>query len=514
MKAPLPSNENDRLAALLRYAILDTPHEAAFDRITALAARLFNVPISQVALVDEKRQWFKSSYGAGSICETDRDISFCAYAILNDSVMVVPDATADSRFEDNPFVTQPPGIRFYAGAPLSVSGAYNIGTLCVIDTVPRQFSTEEQQILADLAAIAADELELRSATRENRRLMTAISMLSSGVLVTDPGMPDNPIIFANPAFTAMTGYQPEEVIGRNCRFLQGPDTDPLLVKEAGDAVSKRRPFRGTLLNYRKDGLPFWNELTVSPVFDPEGNLMSFVGLQTDVTERRKLEELRDSLTHMIIHDLRNPLATIIGFLDILKRQTESKLDQEEIHWVEIAQKGAETLNDMVTMLLDVNRLEAGEMPLEIERCDLVELVKNLAQPTQALVGATRLILDIPPAPVIAPCDQSVIRRVVNNLIGNALKYTPQGGKVCVAVTGNHSDAQVSVTDDGPGIPKEYHGRIFEKFGQVDGDRKMHSTGLGLTFCKLAVQAHGGTISVRSEVGKGSTFSFKLPGAVF
>jgi len=512
VNAPLLPNEKERLAALSRYGILDTPDEAAFDSLTALASRLFNVPTAIVSLVDENRQWFKSRHGT-SLRETSREISFCAHALLGDGVMVVPDAAIDPRFERNPLVTGTLGIRFYAGAPIKVAGAHNLGTLCLMDTVPRDFSAEKQQVLADLAALAADEMELRIATRENRRLTTSISHLGSGVVVTDPCMPDNPVIFVNPGFSAITGYQPEEVLGRNCRFLQGPDSDAVVVKDIHNALANQRPVDRTLLNYRKNGSSFWNELTIRPVFDQDGSLMNFVGLITDVSERRKIEALRDGLMHMIVHDLRTPVGVILAFLDIIKDQAATKLDLDDIHFVhfiEIVRRNAETLNDMITTLLDVNRLEAGEMPLHLENCNLCELVESATAATRALVGERRLSLDLPSTPVTVPCDPAIILRVINNLVSNALKFTPQGGKVRVAVDREQTLARVSVGDDGPGIPKEFYGRIFEKFGQLEGDRQIHSTGLGLTFCKLAVETHRGTISVESEPNKGSIFSFTLP----
>lgn len=157
-------DESDRLAALRRYYILDTPPQAALDRITALAARLFNTPISTITLVDETRQWFKSNYGL-DIRETPRDVSVCAYTILSDEVMVVTDTMEDERFSGNPMVVGPPHIRFYAGAPLKTQDGYNLGTLCVMDRVPRRALTgEEQTILAELAKTVMDELELRLAT--------------------------------------------------------------------------------------------------------------------------------------------------------------------------------------------------------------------------------------------------------------------------------------------------------------------------------------------------------------
>ena len=493
MNAPLPPDEAERLQALRRYAILDTPPDAAFDRLTNLAVRLFNVPIALVSLIDAERQWFKACYGLDTR-QTGRDLAFCAHAILMDQVMVVPDAHLDARFVDNSLVTGPPYIRFYAGAPLRTADGFNLGTLCLLDTEPRTLSDPEIATLADLAAVVVDELELRRAglkiseemaqrrqteaalqrahdeleirvqertaelrlanaalhqtsdqlravldavpggvswissdlkylginrylagtfglapedfvgrevgflqnspdfhvfarrffagaaptqtaeigmvvngsphtylmaaqkylqgeaavcvgvditarrqteaaletahhelelrvqertaeladvvevlrgeiderrrveatlrqtARENDQLAVAVANLSTGVSISDPTLPDNPIIFVNPAFTAMTGYTADEALGHNCRFLQGPETDAQTLREIRAAMDERRTFQGVILNYRKDGTRFWNELTISPVFDDAGTLLNFVGLQSDVTARKQAEE--------------------------------------------------------------------------------------------------------------------------------------------------------------------------------------------------------------------------------
>ena len=157
---PVSDREIDRLAALVRYGVLDTAPEESFDRLTRMACRLFDMPICLVSLVDSSRQWFKSRQGLDAE-ETARDISFCTHAIMHDDVMIVPDALEDQRFKDNPLVVDDPHIRFYAGAPLEVNGGHRIGTLCVIDREPREFSPAQAELLADLAHIVVDELELR-----------------------------------------------------------------------------------------------------------------------------------------------------------------------------------------------------------------------------------------------------------------------------------------------------------------------------------------------------------------
>jgi len=159
-QAPLPANEADRLAALHNFQILDTPPDDAFDRITRVASRILKTPIAVVSLVDKERQWFKSRLGLDTE-ETPREVAFCAHAICEQDVMVVPDATEDRRFAENPLVTQDPKIRFYAGAPLQDDAGHNLGVLCVLDRTPRQIDDEQRAMLRDLASIVMDAMHLR-----------------------------------------------------------------------------------------------------------------------------------------------------------------------------------------------------------------------------------------------------------------------------------------------------------------------------------------------------------------
>ena len=165
MTAPVSQNEKKRLKVLWQYEVLDTVPEEVFDDLTELAARICEAPIALISLVDEKRQWFKSRVGV-SVSETSRDISFCTYAIAQPDLFIVPDATLDKRFADNPLVTSDPKIRFYAGAPLITPDGYALGTLCVIDKVPRRLRPEQEQALRILARHVVSQLELRRRSRE------------------------------------------------------------------------------------------------------------------------------------------------------------------------------------------------------------------------------------------------------------------------------------------------------------------------------------------------------------
>jgi GAF domain-containing protein len=157
--APIPANEAERLAALYATLLLDTPPEERFDRIVSFAAQEFDVPMALISLVDSERQWFKAAVGMGATCQTERGVSFCSHAILRAEILEIPDALQDPRFADNPLVLGAPHIRYYAGAPLITRAGYALGTLCILDTRPRQLDGIELAILSTLRTLLLRELE-------------------------------------------------------------------------------------------------------------------------------------------------------------------------------------------------------------------------------------------------------------------------------------------------------------------------------------------------------------------
>jgi two-component system, sensor histidine kinase and response regulator len=233
--------------------------------------------------------------------------------------------------------------------------------------------------------------------------------------------------------------------------------------------------------------------------------------QRDVVRLKELETLRDTLMHLIVHDMRSPLHVILMGVGVM-RNDESRLRPEQKRAMETIQIVTLQLNEMVTAILDVSRFEAGQMPVKRVRCDMKTIVASALQSVQPLLCALRVETVSPEGPVTVCCDQGLMERVIVNLSVNAANFMPEGGDLRILIDVAEETVRVSVSDTGPGIAPEHHGKIFEKFGQVESRRqhRKHSTGLGLAFCRLAVEAHGGRIGVESDVGKGSTFWFDLP----
>ena len=224
---------------------------------------------------------------------------------------------------------------------------------------------------------------------------------------------------------------------------------------------------------------------------------------------QELEAARDTLTHMVVHDLRSPLTGLRGYLELLRIVANG--NAEVMEYASEADAIAGRLTEMISQVLDMSRLESGQMPLSLKETDLVTLlpaaVASLGPPpAEITVG-----YEMPGTPVMISCDPDLISRVVVNLVGNAFKFTPPGSQVRVALAAETDRVRFTVTDSGPGVPAEFRGKIFEKYGQAPLGQAagVRSTGLGLTFCKLAVEAHRGKIGLENAETGGARFWVEL-----
>ncbi|HVR18875.1 MAG TPA: ATP-binding protein, partial [Polyangiaceae bacterium] len=218
----------------------------------------------------------------------------------------------------------------------------------------------------------------------------------------------------------------------------------------------------------------------------------------------------EDLVHMVVHDMRSPLTVIAGNLSFLKDECE-KLSPQAAADLQDAIEGAEAVAKLANDLLDVSRLEEGKMPLRLAEHDLGDVARAVQESLRAFERGRQIELDVASRAVVA-CDAAIVQRILENLVSNAIKHAPAGSVIRISVGASGAGARVAVADEGAGVPPEARQKIFEKFGLISArtQDRYHSAGVGLAFCKLAVEAHGGAIGVEPREPNGSIFWFELP----
>lgn len=304
LTAPLPLDESERLRALERLDVLDSAPEREFDALVATAALVCGVPISLVSLIDRDRQWFKASWGLPGVTETPRDVAFCAHAILGDGIFEVPDALADPRFADNPLVATAPDIRFYAGAPLRLSDGAHVGTLCVIDRVPRQLSEKQREALRLLSIAAVQALESRRMARAFAASETRFRTLSEaspfGVFGTDAA---GSCTYTNARWQAIYGLSEAESRGDGWSQTLHPDDKGAVFAQWQHAAALKQEFDMEFRVRHRDGTVRHVRSVARALLDVDDRVCGYVGSVEDITERlqsrRALDEERERLAAII-----------------------------------------------------------------------------------------------------------------------------------------------------------------------------------------------------------------------
>lgn len=349
----------------------------------------------------------------------------------------------------------------------------------------------------------------------------AIAALNSGVIVTDPSQPDNPIVDVNPAFERITGYTKEEVLGRNCRFLQGPEKGQPASDLLHRDIREMRETQVVIRNYRKDGTPFWNEVKIAPVRDSAGRLTHFVGVLTDVSAavdarqalERAAEELRRSneeleqFAYVASHDLQEPLRMVASYTQLLARRYRDKLDENAQEFIGFAVDGAQRMQSFIQDLLRYSRVGTHGRPFE--RLDAGPILHRALENLRFAIDEKHAEVVVGEMPVVV-ADPVQLTQLFQNLIGNALKFSGDRPlKIEVSAVRRDGEWEFSVRDNGIGIDPKDKERIFVIFQRLHSRQEYRGTGIGLAICKKIVERHGGRIWVESEPGEGANFCFTI-----
>ncbi len=348
------------------------------------------------------------------------------------------------------------------------------------------------------------------------------------IIISDVKRVGQPIIYVNSAFEELTGYKRSEIIGHNCRSMQGDETSQQTVDHIRNAIATREPIETTLLNYRKDGSPFYNRLILTPV-KTDGEVTHYIGFQQDVTQQRQTEQylqearekaeesarLKSSFLASMSHEIRTPIHGISGVLQLM---ANSDLTEEQKHYLSLAKFSIQGLLHIVNDILDFSKIEAGQLQIEDNPFDILESLENLQSQYAIMCQEKGLELhfhfDLQGFHVVQG-DDVRFRQILSNLLGNAVKFTDSGYvEVTTSIKQNRDDSLTllcSVKDTGIGIAQDKQSTIFDVFTQEDlsTTRKFGGTGLGLSISKQLCELMGGNIRLESVKGHGSTFSFTV-----
>lgn len=374
----------------------------------------------------------------------------------------------------------------------------------------------------------SDITDIRAAQQQMKLLEMAIDSSSHGMIVVDATDRAEPIVFANKSFEDITGFSSNEILGRKCNFLRGEETSVEKSREIRDGIDTRERVDVEILNYRKNGEPFWNQLSIDPVINNHGEVTHFLGVIRDATDivnsRAQLELAKEQAEAAAVakseflatmsHEIRTPMNGVLGMLGLL---LNTHLSDEQKHRAKVAQNSAVSLLAIINDILDFSKIEAQKLEMESIRFNLRELLGEVSEALaiQAQSKGVEIILDATGVDIdLVMGDPGRIRQIVTNLVSNAIKFT-QEGEIVIQIglfeEADRLELVGRVIDSGIGIADDKIESLFSAFSQADASttRKYGGTGLGLAIVKRLCELMGGSIHAMSELGRGSVFEFNF-----
>ncbi|WP_430788972.1 sensor histidine kinase [Actinoplanes sp. G11-F43] len=534
--------ERLRLDALHEYRLLDSPAGDELEAVVRVAAVVAGVPHATLNLIDENRQCQLTTVGFEG-GDSDRSDSMCAIRFETGRFTYVRDASLDPTYRDNPWVTGVlSGVRFYASAPLVTPEGHALGSLCVFDLEPGELDDDQIARLKDLAQIILALFERRRQARINAELAALAEERQRWT--------DTLLETIDVAVVAADQAGRVTLFNRAAREWHGMDADPDIALDdlsgryqlfETDGTTPLRPDRIPLLRALHDGAVKDAEIVIKrpgrepmqvstsgraltgPSGTPQGAVVAMHDVTSARAQQRAIEsarrelaaantDLRRSNTDLnnfagaVSHDLVAPLTSVGGYLELIGDEVQGRPAQ----WVEAATRAVTRMRELIGSLLDY--AQAGSAPVHrvpVDLSDITDQVRTDLRPAAQAAGAT---VEVPGALPTVAGDPVLLRQLLQNLIGNAIKYRNPENDCRVRVTAVHEengDWTVAVADNGLGIPPEQRRRVFEMFTRL-GTGSAGGHGIGLSTCWRIVERHGGAIRIEETPGGGTTVAFTLP----
>ncbi len=502
------------MAETTRMIVSSLDLSEVLNQVLSRVVGLLGVEAGSIALLDDAtgELVFRSATGAKSAALQDRRLKpgqgVAGWVVQNGRPLVVPDTRLDTRF-DNTFDKQTGFVtRAVACVPILLREKI-LGVVEVINPLSGVFSDQSVQVLEYLTGLAASAIshaQLFSQTHAaEQRYLTLFQDSIDPIIITDL---EGKIVDANARAVQFSGYSREELLKLRIQALHQVHTGKLGQRFSDITHGEVRNYETRLRTHSGKQAPVELYIKRIPGTEPDQDTVQWI--VRDIAERAELDELRSDLTSMLFHDMRSPLGNVISSLQLLNDPPPT--DETIRSLLTISLRSARRLSRMIDSLLDLRRLEEGRAVIRRTKVSLSALAAEAVEEAQPVAEGKGIILQmaIPLSLPTVEADSDMIRRVISNLLDNAVKYTPGGGSIRLTAELDGPLVRFSVADSGPGIPTEERHRIFDKYSRIERIGAPKGLGLGLAFCRLAIKAHGGRIWVDSPAEGGAAFRFTLP----
>jgi NtrC-family two-component system sensor histidine kinase KinB len=502
------------MAETTRMIVSSLDLAEVLNQVLSRVVGLLGVEAGSIALIDEASGdlVFRSATGPKGAALKNLRLKpgqgVAGWVVKNGRPLVVPDTRLDDRF-DGTFDKQTGFVtRSVACVPILLREKI-LGVVEVINPRSGAFADPSVQVLEYLTGLAASAIshaQLFAATQAaEQRYLTLFQDSIDPILITDL---DGKIVDANAPALQFSGYSREDLLKLRIQALHPVHTAKLGQRFGDISHGEVRNYESVLRTHSGKQAPV--ELYVKRIPGPEPDQDTVQWIIRDIAQRAELDELRSDLTSMLFHDMRSPLGNVISSLQLLNDPPPA--DETVRSLLTISLRSAKRLSRMIDSLLDLRRLEEGRAVIKRAKVSLAALAAEAVEEAQPVAEGKGIILQltIPLSLPMVEADADMIRRVISNLLDNAVKYTPSGGTIRLTAEPDGHTVLFSVTDSGPGIPAEERHRIFDKYSRIERVGAPKGLGLGLAFCRLAIKAHGGRIWVDSPSEGGAAFRFNLP----